>query len=1167
MKTKRLQRIISAVMVLAMLVGTLGVLSFGGAAGAETASETETANRNFTISTVYNTQTLWKSKSNNMLWKPWGSVICHKTENYSAILRFDGTDDDVTAKYDADNLALKDIKYVQWMPKNSSSWSTGENAHVTFSFQLYYDSAAAEAGTFDGFVIQRYRSGGIAKVDQNGRFYTYTEDYQSQVEIGQLADGWNDITCYFIPTYKADGSSVDHYDIYFSMAAYGTTVTEEALSAMPSLRFDSTSPDFSKVLTNDGNIQFGNDVIAGGTGTFSMRYFKAGFMYVQNNTKNFSYADNYYQSDWANSTLDLTNGYMVNANGTKDAIKWTPNEALNATLEDGVLTTSGVAASTLGLQLVPSQMSQNTLTAGVTYLSFDIYINADHSNNSPTFKIGGEILWWFQPEWYNIYYRDGWVNNINGNSKIGFAASASSKEKTGWATLEMVLVPQTIYGEICTSPDQEVFANVLYMRGKYLGADGVASTAVTDVSELKGFYKVATMTSAKHVGQYVDLCQAAGTYLGNASTTQELKIRNFKSANLVETVVNEEVEATQTGYGFNEKRFEPDWVGKTLHYTGWNGTWVEGDGGWNGAFEIPLPDGWNEDKTAPDNRLVFDSEAGTMTIKNSQSWNSTTFKPQTRQNYNFGIVDGPVRIKVDVLWEEGNADSCYNGGFKFSYFSRNLFYVAPKTGVVTYRYGTVTETIGQMVDGWNTIEMYLFPMVENGDGSVSISTSSSDTLVRTDYYAHVYQADNGPFEKSTGITKDYLNDFHCIETDIVKHFSSTDYANTDGRFETVNSGNNFTIRRLSAMCFTEQELYTVRKEADSYTKKYYVAPGGSYTVPAATENASLWLMGTNGDKTQTLVAPESTITVNGNVTLRGGNMDNTIRIGAANITLSGSMALSMRVKNSVLTAAPEEMFVFVDGTTMVGKRTDGTLAMDEFGYYGVEVKDILAADMGKDKVYHLVVKVDGRYLFAEETRIYSPMKYATNMMKKDTTSAEVKELLATMMNYGAVAETQRYGTSIIRNAMTEVGVATLPTLPASASYVREEMTSDDKAIINGYVNTGALLTNGINIAMVPVTDGQLSGVRVTSGGVSREYAIGEDGVITIEGISPVAIRTLYRITFIGADGEDLETATFSIGTFLEARRTAEGVSEDEKAIVEATILYMWTVRNYGMNAN
>jgi hypothetical protein len=109
---------------------------------------------------------------------------------------------------------------------------------------------------------------------------------------------------------------------------------------------------------------------------------------------------------------------------------------------------------------------------------------------------------------------------------------------------------------------------------------------------------------------------------------------------------------------------------------------------------------------------------------------------------------------------------------------------------------------------------------------------------------------------------------------------------------------------------------------------------------------------------------------------------------------------------------------------------------------------IAAKEMGDDRYYCAYAKLsDGTYAYSRLVQ-YSPKKYATNMLGRESTSAKQKALCVAMLNYGAAAQNYfGYNTDSLMNAgLTEEQKALV--VGYDASYFKGAIAADANKVSN-----------------------------------------------------------------------------------------------------------------------
>jgi hypothetical protein len=131
---------------------------------------------------------------------------------------------------------------------------------------------------------------------------------------------------------------------------------------------------------------------------------------------------------------------------------------------------------------------------------------------------------------------------------------------------------------------------------------------------------------------------------------------------------------------------------------------------------------------------------------------------------------------------------------------------------------------------------------------------------------------------------------------------------------------------------------------------------------------------------------------------------------------------------------------------------------------------IAAKEMGDDRYYCAYAQLsNGEYVYSRMVQ-YSPKKYATNMLGRESTSAEQKALCVAMLNYGAAAQTFfNYRTDALMNA---------------------GLTAEQKALVMDY--NASLFTGA-----VPVDSSKVGGFGETSGFAAKSASVSFEGAFAV----------------------------------------------------------------------
>ena len=120
--------------------------------------------------------------------------------------------------------------------------------------------------------------------------------------------------------------------------------------------------------------------------------------------------------------------------------------------------------------------------------------------------------------------------------------------------------------------------------------------------------------------------------------------------------------------------------------------------------------------------------------------------------------------------------------------------------------------------------------------------------------------------------------------------------------------------------------------------------------------------------------------------------------------------------------------------------------VESSGSYIVTTTGIAAKEMGDDRYYCAYAKLQGGTYAYSPLYQYSPKKYATNMLGRDSTTAKQKALCVAMLNYGAAAQVFfNYRTDDLMNAGLTAEQKALVTA-YDASYFKGAIAADANKI-------------------------------------------------------------------------------------------------------------------------
>ncbi len=902
-------------------------------------------------------------------------------------------------------------------------------------------------------------------------------------------------------------------------------------------------------------------------------------------TDELQFATQYYQSAWAGSSIEnKSNLWSVASDGAYNgALQW--NKETAATLDaDGVLSFATNTGATI--QYLPWQNNPtHNIQIGPARIAFEIYYDA----NMPSMHLqhyasatGSQKLF---------------VLTAGSNVvKHGWGADQIGVMEDGWNTIEMIFIPLDADGVICTESTDVVTQNIFYARvipeSKKTTGDTFYSPAYLEANFFKnsGF---AVKTHYRNMGATVINL--------TSDATKTLKVRSAMAMNLTPYIDLPHITFggyseydTTVALGGNVTLPAAEGVKAWLHNNTYylpGETFVANAS----AYFSPVTDEmWfgtkiHDSSTLWNNNNGFHFNGwGDGYTHNAEGYNGgvvTVYKNDTRGNYSYNAAEKAITVNSfgnnyadwflrryvtipgENAIENGSDYESYAFSFDFKYttgdfdglkagvdWGNTVLANVTTNGVVTICKTTLTE---KPIDGWNTI-VFFMTANKNGDALVSytvfgaLNPDVDGALNSPDALAGM---NTMTWTTSTGINAGTNNG------------SSRMYIRPHDSGASADAPASLTLRSFKTYGLNKNTANTIAVEN---TREMTVVPTGSeYTIPTV-DGIDKWVAHDIATEVNALANSGEVISVTTDYTVIGA-VEDASKFGRASISLGSEMTLNMKVNPAVLTEGTlGGMMAIADGSALTGV---ADASLDEYGYYNIPIHGILARDMWRDLDLYLLTEVDGTYYISANAQVYSPLVYIENMYANSTD--EVKALLAAMANYGAVAEESYYtGSTNMRTAMNTLGIdaSAVPALPTdSTEYARAQYVAN-KDIINSYVMTGATLTNGFNLVLElnEKTNPVLSGVRISSsdgngGESSKVYEFDAEGKLIIDGMSAASIRTVFTITFIGTDGADVESTQFTIGNFLELRRTNESAPEGEKALAEATIIYMMAVRNYAIS--
>ncbi len=707
----------------------------------------------------------------------------------------------------------------------------------------------------------------------------------------------------------------------------------------------------------------------------------------------------------------------------------------------------------------------------------------------------------------------------------------------GWNTIVMYFMGQT-------DETGKVTSFNIYCTMNPARDDGIR------LSDIKGLHATSWSRGVFTDGQSFWLHPTASATAEDPST---LTVRNFKTIKMVEKYiepVNPNLPTTIKGYSVNTNGYTSNWAGSSITTGGTWGQWVKSDAPYSGVLQ------WAPSYTG----ATLDAENGILNFDVATAAPAISLLPW--QGTGVSIAAGPVRFTFDVWYDDATPNIICkgpNGTIWFFYVNANgkLMY---NEGNYWWNGAAVDTGFTLQKNCWNTIDMVIIPLLEDG----TISTSSTDTLVSRELYLRTLPTDQVN-ATTYGYTQDLLDTFYHKSVTIegcLKHFISGGAGMTltaDPKADGVLKLRSAKIANLTA----DMELHAINATSNTYYGTSYLPvdyDNKSFAMPSIPETKFI-TTNTKTSVSNVVNAGESVI-INTNYEILVAKED-TSKFTGANMSLGGSMVLNMKVDPATLTNGTlHRLSVIASGTSITAEAND---ALDEFGYYSIPLTGIPASNMGDVLTLYAISCIDGDY-YISVAKEYSALIYATNLYQKDSTSEQVKGLLVKLMNYGAVAESNRYGTHVTKDAAEALGITFVSETPEDSAYTRAEMTQTDKDTINGIASTAATLAESINISFLlnEAQIGTITALTVTCDEWSETYTA-TDGILTITGIHAGAIRNVYELNFTDSTGATVAKANFVIGNYLKG--VIGGTDANEAKLATATVHYMLAVREYSLQAN
>ncbi len=899
--------------------------------------------------------------------------------------------------------------------------------------------------------------------------------------------------------------------------------------------------------------------------------------------EDFLFADNYYQADWStNGKLNTYKNQLLKNDNTNDMLSWAAPDAVgetaDVTLENGELSFINGTIWGYATKIMPGNMTSDKLGIGPTMIGFDLYMgNGSGMTGYTIFNINGGKLLNVNLQYGHVYYGDTWADYDE--TAAGYQWGS---RPAGWYTIELIFIPLTAEGVICTTENDVIANTKVYLR---------VSKATDTIGEEPYNIAPAELATWKSYDRsmtdyYVNLESTAVIGFDNSGKAGTFKIRRAKSSNIIPFVTPELPEVTFEGFESLTEYVEADttitlpskeeviaWELNGKYYFGGDQFVVKGhthfvpvlrefyqvvkghDTSSLWATGEPKATSWgtvyhSAEGTSPKlqwygTKDVIDGSASGYTYDATEKavmiykggWNQISMYPK-KSSINGVSFTGAncIAASFDLKYTAG-------GGVTIKAADKNI--TVSNTGEVKISGSSVA--IATLNEGWNNFQFYYVP----------VAFDAADPTVPTAY--KIFVAVNAS-EIGNSVTMANL----------------MSYAHYDWSAGALAEGDNFSITfNASAAAipvgFRNIKFYRLDEKSVNIvsvqgTRDLQVVENGAeYTLPAVT-GGDKWLAQDTVTKVVHVKSAGEKLTVSNDVDLIPATTDAS-KFKGASITLGGEMALNMKVAVADVTTGTNMQGIgaFADGTALNAFASATTEMVNTstgaVECYSMTFSGIRAADMATDLDLYVVTIVDSKYYISASAQVYSPLKYIERNYAK--VIGEVKSLLGAMAIYGAVAEEGYYGTSAMRTAVNNLGI-TAPTLPSDASaYTNAYVEQADKDAINANAQVGAILTNGVNLVF-EMTNTNVASIVITTGDFTEEYAV-VDTKATVTGLHAGNIRTLFTITFCDEAGETIATADYAIGNFLEYVRT-NPQTDMEKEVAAAAINYMLAVRSYVLGA-
>ncbi|MBQ4325204.1 MAG: hypothetical protein IJC29_05340 [Clostridia bacterium] len=561
---------------------------------------------------------------------------------------------------------------------------------------------------------------------------------------------------------------------------------------------------------------------------------------------------------------------------------------------------------------------------------------------------------------------------------------------------------------------------------------------------------------------------------------------------------------TYSGYSFHNV-YEPKWENQSVknHSWGYSCMTVNGATDWSPVLQWATSTG-----------VAFDSAENTITVTGQSLDYEMQFLTQNV------LAEGAAAISIDVYFD-GETFSGVNLFAIKSGLNKSLLSV-DKNGYLLD--SDLQPTSQRMTVGWNTLHLYAIPRYDAQDTwtGLTLYTTLGTNDTPTSYSYGITEGELAGMQSFT-LTTEGNTDLKNVGALRIRPVVQETYDDTNYR--------SYTFRSIRVMNLTEtDDLLKVSYEGVGSLNQYISSIAS--TTPL-TLGRGLWT-----DAEGNYYRGGDKLILEGHTTLTP------VKLSAANLALDGQVTLNMKLSKAVVDAygATEARLICQD------KTYDGIL---EGEYYVFAVEGIRAYEMGVTRAYTFSLTIDGDTVSTYGAVEYSPMIYAQRKYGKETSSQELNNVVAAMVQYAYAAEVSAKGASAI---LDEFNAATGASMTFSTDAYTQKGIEVDTSAISGMVRVGATLTQGIQLRF-DVTE-EITALEVVGIGTFQA----ENGSITVSELHAGMLTSKLTLRFVTAEGT--LDATYSVANFLDGAAANEEFTVAQRQLAMATSIYMSAVAEY-----